>query len=444
MPQGFFLDEGAQHVTSPNTTAEQVAEWHRQAMHALQQQRGADAAAAWTRILALSPADARAHAGLGRWAHAQGDLQRAAHHLTHAATASRGNSRPWIDVALVHEQRGDAFAQEGALHQALKEDPQDLLALLMRAALYERTGRMAQAVDVYIAATMVAPPMAKLAPDLREPMAHAFALRQDHEQRLAAFVDQALEPALSQAAGEDLARFRLSVDILLGRKRRHDSQPMRYFVPQLMPVEFFDRSRFPWLAAMEAGTDRIRSELLTVLQDNQDITPYLQYAEDQPVEQWAELNRNPRWSAYHLWKDGRPVAEHVARCPETALLLEATPRPHQPGRTPVAMFSLLKPKTVIPPHVGASNARLICHLPLIVPPGCHFRVGNSVREWVVGQAWVFDDTIEHEAHNTSDQLRAILIWDTWHPDLQPHERVLISALNAALNDFGGADASFVA
>ena len=53
-------------------------------------------------------------------------------------------------------------------------------------------------------------------------------------------------------------------------------------------------------------------------------------------------------------------------------------------------------------------AHLCGHLPLVVPPGCRFRVGNSVREWVVGQAWVFDDTIEHEAHNTSDELRAIL------------------------------------
>lgn len=413
-------------------------------MDALQQNRSAAAVTAWQRILQLQPSDARAHAGLGRWAHAQGDLDSAAHHLSQAATASRGSPRPWIDLALLQQQRGDVFAQEDALHRALKEDPMDLLALLMRASLFERTGRMAQAVDVYIAATMVAPPMERLSPDLREPLAHAQAVRREHEQRLAAFVDDAMAPALQAAAGEDLSRFQLAVDLLLGRKKRYDAKPQRFFVPQLAPVEFFDRQRFPWLAQMEAGTEAIRQELLGVLQDNQDITPYLQYSDDQPLEQWAELNRSPRWSAYHLWKDGLPVPEHVARCPQTAALLEATPRPQQPGRTPVAMFSLLKPRTVIPPHVGASNARLICHLPLVVPPGCHFRVGNSVREWVVGQAWVFDDTIEHEAHNTSDQLRAILIWDTWHPALHPHERTLISALSSALNAFGGADPSFVA
>ncbi len=413
-------------------------------MAALQQQRGDQAVACWQRIVALSPGDVQAHAGLGRWAHSRGDLNGAAEHLARAANASRGNPRPWIDLALVQEQRGDVAAQEEALYRALKEDPQDLLALLMRGNLFERTGRPEQATDAFIAATMVAPSIERLSAELRGPLTHALEVRQAHEQRLARFVDQALEPALGAVSGESLSRFRLSVDILLGRKKRHEPRPLRYFVPGLNPFEFADRARMPWMAAMEAGTDRIREEMLAVLRKDQGITPYLQYAADQPVEQWAELNHNLRWSAYHLWKDGLPVAEHVAQCPETARLLEETPRPQQAGRTPVAMFSLLKPQTTIPPHVGASNARLICHLPLVVPPGCQFRVGNSVRPWEVGRAWAFDDTIEHEAQNNSDQLRAILIWDTWHPDLLPHERHLISALSGALNAFGGADPSFVA
>ena len=134
----------------------------------------------------------------------------------------------------------------------------------------------------------------------------------------------------------------------------------------------------------------------------------------------------------------------MARCPRTMALLDDTPRPDQPGRTPVAMFSLLKPRTRIPPHVGASNARLVCHLPLVVPAGCGFRVGNTVREWQPGRAWVFDDTIEHEAWNDSHELRAILIWDTWHPALSAAERHMITAMNAALNAFSGADGAFSA
>jgi len=89
------------------------------------------------------------------------------------------------------------------------------------------------------------------------------------------------------------------------------------------------------------------------------------------------------------------------------------------------------PNTRIPAHVGVSNARLVCHLPLIVPEGCWFRVGAETRDWRRGQAFVFDDTIEHEAMNPSDQLRVVFIFDVWHPDLSGVERDAIRALMEA-------------
>jgi aspartyl/asparaginyl beta-hydroxylase (cupin superfamily) len=116
--------------------------------------------------------------------------------------------------------------------------------------------------------------------------------------------------------------------------------------------------------------------------------------------------------------------------------------PDQPGRTPSVMFSLLKPKTRIPPHNGVTNTRLVTHLALIVPEGCGFRCGNGTRSWVPGKAWVFDDTIEHEAWNDSDKLRVVLIFDIWHPHLAPVERAMITALMAGLNEFAGASAGF--
>jgi aspartyl/asparaginyl beta-hydroxylase (cupin superfamily) len=143
-----------------------------------------------------------------------------------------------------------------------------------------------------------------------------------------------------------------------------------------------------------------------------------------------------------LLKDGVPVPDNAAQCPVTMALLGGAPQPDQPGRTPTAMFSLLKPKTRIPAHVGVSNARLVTHLPLIVPAGCGFRVGNETREWQPGQAWVFDDTIEHEAWNDSDKLRVILIFDIWHPHLTPPERALITALTNGIHSFRGQAGGF--
>jgi aspartyl/asparaginyl beta-hydroxylase (cupin superfamily) len=134
---------------------------------------------------------------------------------------------------------------------------------------------------------------------------------------------------------------------------------------------------------------------------------------------------------------GARVEENASRCPRTMQALSHAPQPDQPGRTPAAMFSLLKPRTTIPAHTGVTNSRLVTHLPLIVPEGCRFRVGNDVRQWVPGKAWVFDDTIEHEAINDSDKLRVVLIFDIWHPHLSQAERSLITAMTAGLNAFLG-------
>ena len=150
---------------------------------------------------------------------------------------------------------------------------------------------------------------------------------------------------------------------------------------------------------------------------------------------------NRDWSALYLWKNGEAVAENESRCPRTMAALKGVPLAQVPGRSPSILFSMLRPGAHIPAHTGFVNTRLICHLPLIVPDGCTFRVGNETRAWVEGQAWVFDDTIEHEAWNHSDQLRVILIFDTWHPMLDEAERRMITALNGALNAFGSGSAA---
>ena len=53
----------------------------------------------------------------------------------------------------------------------------------------------------------------------------------------------------------------------------------------------------------------------------------------------------------------------------------------------------------------------------------------------MGEAFVFDDTIEHEAWNKSDQMRAVLIFDIWNPLLAPEERDFISRSLASVDDF---------
>jgi aspartyl/asparaginyl beta-hydroxylase (cupin superfamily) len=74
------------------------------------------------------------------------------------------------------------------------------------------------------------------------------------------------------------------------------------------------------------------------------------------------------------------------------------------------------------------DSRLICHLPLIVPPGCRFRVGGEVREWEEGKLLIFDDTIEHEAWNDGPEDRVVLIFDIWRPELTEQEKFELTLL----------------
>jgi len=157
-------------------------------------------------------------------------------------------------------------------------------------------------------------------------------------------------------------------------------------------------------------------------EERAELVPYIQYPDHLPLAQWRTLNYSPDWTAIHLLQNGAVVDANARYCPATLELLRGFPQPDVPGAGPNAMFSLLAPHAVIPPHVGVSNTRLVCHLPLIVPDGCWFRVGDEVRHWERGKAFVFDDSIEHEAANPTDQLRVVFIFDVWHPDLTDVER----------------------
>ena len=91
---------------------------------------------------------------------------------------------------------------------------------------------------------------------------------------------------------------------------------------------------------------------------------------------------------------------------------------------------------------GFVNTRLICHLPLIVPASCGLRVGNETRTPIEGKAWLFDDTMEHEAWNDSDQTRVILLFEIWRPELTAEERRLVSAMFEAIDAHSGEKAAW--
>lgn len=400
--------------------------------------RWAEAEALWERVLELEPGHPQALCSLGIHALQRGDADRGYELLCTARERAPADFVLLMSLVNACQQRGEAAGEREAIDAALSIDPYFLPALLARASWFERFGSRATAAATYANALKVASPETRWPDTLRPQLEYARKLVDQRARSLGAHLTEqlgTLTDGLPPALG---ARWREAIAIRSGRSRPYHSESNQLHVPRLPAIPFFERADFPQLASLEAKADIINRELLAALQAHRErFSPYINYKPGDPVNQWKELNHSSRWGAFHLWRGGAPVRENLDRCPETARALTDAGMADIVGLCPNAMFSALAPKTHIPPHNGETNARLVAHLPLVVPDGCRFRVGCEEREWRVGEILVFDDTIEHEARNDSDELRVILIFDVWNPLLKPHERKLVNALAKATREFEG-------
>ena len=368
-------------------------------------------------------------AGAGRFREALDLLEKA---------VAGGDATPdaWKKVSAMRKASGNLSGALEAIDLALAFDPTDFTALFSRAIILDQSGS-AQAGREFGNALAVLPPDQDPPAALAAAIEHARGKWKQHqeafERRLNASVPKGLEPFQR----ERVERF---ITNRSRRTRPFHQEPTDFAYPGMPEFEFHDRAAFPELDQLEARTDAIRAEFeaLTAA-EFAEIVPYTQYPDRVPLRQWQELNNNPKWSAIHLLQNGRRIDANARHCPVTMEAIAALGQPDIPGACPNAMFSLLAPATRIPAHTGVANIRLVCHLPLIVPPDCGFRVGETVRQWVPGEAFVFDDTIEHEAWNDSDRLRVVLIVDLWPPALGQAEREAVaSVIGASGVSFSGA------
>jgi aspartyl/asparaginyl beta-hydroxylase (cupin superfamily) len=234
--------------------------------------------------------------------------------------------------------------------------------------------------------------------------------------------------------GQRSPRFAEALDIMAGRSRIFVQQPTDFYFPGLAQTPFFDTAAFDWVAAVEAETDAIRAELDGLRAAHaRDFRPYIHGDPNRASRVGHALADDPDWSALFLCENGVRSEAAIEACPRTWAAMQAVPFPAI-ANSPTVMFSLLRPGARIMPHTGMFNTRLVCHLPLIIPPGCRFRVGNEVRAWQPGRLMIFDDSIEHEAWNDSDEDRVVLIFDIWRPDLTAQERSELAALFAGKLD----------
>lgn len=362
----------------------------------------------------------------GDWAAARVELE----DLAASGGADAGNLAL---LATARARAGDDALAHQAADLALQKEAGNLRASLVKADLLWAGGARREANYFYRAVLELSGPAADMAPDLVDGVRRARAIRDSLARDIFAHVRAELDQAGYSGSGSS-ARFTHAMDLATGRKQAYFQQPKAFYFPELPNTQFYPREQFPWLDRVEAATDAITGELIAMLEEDAAFAPYLQADPNMPTRPDYPLVDSMDWSTCFLWKDGVETP-NAARCPQTMAALADAPLCRISARSPQIMFSQLKAGAHIQPHHGYVNTRLVCHLPLIVPPGCRFRVGNDVRNWEKGRAWAFDDTMEHEAINQGSSTRVVLIFDIWRPELTEEERHLVRTLLEATDAF---------
>ncbi|WP_260580945.1 aspartyl/asparaginyl beta-hydroxylase domain-containing protein [Sphingopyxis sp. PET50] len=377
----------------------------------------------------LTVAEATKLAQEGGAALQRGDAEAARTALRPVADAGLANAQIWLMLGEAYRLTGDHAGQEEAADAVLDRDARALRAIVWKGDCRRAAGDRRAAASWYVNAIRLAEAMGPLPPSLQMLVAAAEAARAELDAEFGA----ALEAGLAERGlppGVRSPAFARSIAIVRGDERvdMELQRPSSFYFPGLPQRAFYERDQFAWAPAVEAATAAIRAELTAALDDPGLFKPYLTHAPDRPRVDFDGMHDNPQWSALHLIENGAPIPEMTARFPETLAALDTAPLCRISVRSPSIMFSLLQPGARIAPHHGMINARLICHLPLVVPGAGALQVADEARQWEEGKLLIFDDSVQHEAWNDADSDRIVLIFDVWRPELSEADRRGVAAL----------------
>lgn len=363
--------------------------------------------------------------------------------LERARSAAPDDAETLKNLGQAYRRAGRPDAAIAALSAAVEREPDYFLARFHLAATLQQLQRDDEALIEYFRALRNAQDRgewlseATTPPGLRQPVLAA--MRYVDERRHALF-DGAIAPLREHFGASEIRRVEQALAIYLGDAPAHypdpAQRPLFLFFPGIASQAYYERARFPWLAALEAQTDAIRLELVNLLAAEHGFEPFLRFDSDARVEDYLRGREGQSaWTGFFFYRHGERRDDNCARCPLTAAAIDSLPVVRIRGHAPEVLFSLLTPGAHILPHRGVTNTRLVTHLPLIVPDDCALRVGGIDHVWQEGRCVVFDDTYEHEAWNRSTRTRVVLILDTWHPDLSDAEREALTALVGVIGDF---------
>lgn len=402
-----------------------------------------EAASLFRRLVEADPRHVEARNALAISALRAGDLAAARAQLDAAIAVAPDDALTLNQLAQLRQAEGDVPGALQAYATLLERQPTLYTVRLSYAQLIEATGDSALAARHAFRAIRHAQRAGRwlsaesTAPGLQALVIRSMALVDQHRRALCEGLFAPLVQRFGPAAMERVAGF---VAMQLGEASYAPSdtrqRPSAMPFPGLPQSPYIDKRRLAGMDALEAETPAILAELQAVLGHD---TGREKVFDDPALA--GEFLRSPQgpavWDGYYFYRHGQRNETNAARCPRTIAAVDRLALARVPRHGPEVLFSTLGPGTHLLPHHGVTNTRLVCHLPLIVPPGCTLRVAGEDHAWRVGEVVVFDDTYSHEALNRSDQVRVVMIFDMWHPDLTEAERIAICELQAALGDFAG-------
>ncbi len=175
-----------------------------------------------------------------------------------------------------------------------------------------------------------------------------------------------------------------------------------------------DVRRFAWTALLRDHWASIRDEAVRVALRGEAAPSLATISPDHRAI--AEIDK---WRSFFLWGYGFPITDNLARCPETAKIVEQIPGLNS------AFFSILAPGTHIPDHRGVTKGLITCHLGLIVPRDgdVRMRIDTRIVRWAEGETLVFDDTYQHEVWNDTTGTRVVLLIQFERPLRNPGKAI---------------------
>ena len=323
--------------------------------------------------MVLPPADAHALAQSGADALRRGDARTARASFERIVGAGAADAASYIGLAYACRDLSDAAGVDAALDKALELEPQNLGALILKADHLTALGDARSARLVLSArAPRRSAGRRDAAPTLRDELARAKVMCERYAGDFESFLlDRLAGPGLpNRPRSHAVSAFaRLAA---WQEATSTSSSPVSTASPNCRRSSSTTANGFRGSIGSRRRRADIRAELMSVLAETApSFVPYVRRVPGRPHREprrtggESELERVLHVEGRHdRSRQRRALPEDAGRARRRPAGLRAQPLARRSSSRSCA------PAPTFPPHTGLINTRLICHLPLIVPPEC--------------------------------------------------------------------------